>query len=146
MTELETFTIIRHRKDGDVRIAHGTLPEVTAQIPDSKVIKQKLTIINDAAHAESKLLAIRDRERAVASREDSVKRREDAVAEAEAALLMDSIRKLDQQVSRMDAQEARRIQAKLDALPDPDAPGQFPAPRLPAAISLNEEPSHADDT
>jgi hypothetical protein len=44
--------------------------------------------------------------------------------------------------------EARRIQAKLDALPDPDDPSQYPQPQplLPAAISLNEEPSHADDT
>jgi hypothetical protein len=148
MTAPETYAIVRTFGGPPPKhtVAHGSWLEVMEHVPDSKVIRQKLTIINDAEHAKGTLLAIRDREKAVTAREDSVKAREDAVAEAEVALLQDAIRKLDAQMQKMDSLEARRIQVKLDALPDPDDPSQYPAPRLPAAISLNEEPSHADDT
>jgi hypothetical protein len=59
---------------------------------------------------------------------------------------MDTLEQRRAERARREAEdEERRIQAKLDALPDPDDPGQYPEPLLPAAISLNEEVHHADD-
>jgi hypothetical protein len=51
---VETFTIIRHTRDGSQQVAHGTLPEVTQHIPVNRLVKQKLQIINDSAVVERK--------------------------------------------------------------------------------------------
>jgi hypothetical protein len=40
-------------------------------------------------------------------------------------MLQDTIRKLDERVAKMDSEEARRIQAAIDALPDPDNPASY---------------------
>ena len=51
---VETFTIIRHTRDGSQQVAHGSLPEVTQYIPDNRVVREKLRIINDSAVLERK--------------------------------------------------------------------------------------------
>jgi hypothetical protein len=126
MSDRDTFELFCTRADGKRQlIGQGAWGSICDHIPDSHTIRQKLTIINDAAHAEGKLLEIRRRERDIVAREDSVKAREDAVAEAEAAMLQDAISKLDDRARKMDSEEARRIQAAIDALPDPDDPASY---------------------
>jgi hypothetical protein len=103
----------------------GSRSAVMERILDSKARRAALAIINDAEHARGTLLEIRKRERELDRREAAVSAREHAVTEAEAAILQDAIRKLDATKKRMDEEEARRVQAQIDAMPDPDDPTTY---------------------
>ena len=73
--EFERFAIVRLNGGAvpDGAVFHGSWSEVMEHVPSSKVIQQKLKIINDAAHAESRLQSIRDREAALRQGEAQLK-------------------------------------------------------------------------
>jgi hypothetical protein len=91
-------------------VAHGSWPEIMDHIPGTRVIQEKLRVINDAAHAEGKLQSIRDREKAVTAREDAVTAREDALNRI---ALQGALHKMDALRQRIDSNEA-------DEARDPD--------------------------
>lgn len=101
-------------------VCTGTMHAVMRHVRDSKAQRQDIAIINDAAHAEGKLLEIRRRERVVDRREAAVQAREDAVTEAEAAMLQDAIAKLDDRAKRINSLEAKIRYADLPPSPVED--------------------------
>jgi hypothetical protein len=139
MTEPQQFKLFG--PNGEL-IMHGDMAAVSGLIVGSRSRADAYSVAIDkikvrSLMAQQKVAADQLRQRRTRALCDSVAtlgRRMDSLVEQRA-----------ERARREDEAEQRRIQAKLDALPDPDDPSQYPAPRLPAAISLNEEPSHADD-
>jgi septal ring factor EnvC (AmiA/AmiB activator) len=116
-TDTATFTITRHSRRGSELIAHGSLPDCMEHIPDSRVVRQKLQIINDAAVVERRL---RTEKAKLAEREADLATREEDVAMFREELLQDFVSKLDTLAARIDAMEQERAKdPDDDELPSP---------------------------
>jgi hypothetical protein len=103
---------------GDL-IAHGSMSALTERVLDSKARNDAISLLEDAAKAVGLLEQQQDYEQQLRQREvrafcdgvAAIGRRLDALEATRAA-----------RARHAAADEARRIQEKLDALPDPDDP------------------------
>ena len=129
--EFERFAIVRLNGGAvpDGAVFHGSWPEVMEHIPSSKVIKQKLKIINDAARAESRLQSIRDREAALRQGEAQLKA-------DHAGFNHDVIGELARRINELEVRLAQHEAAKARG-PDDDMP---PPPGEPSPPFLHARP------
>jgi hypothetical protein len=129
--EFERFAIVRLNGGAvpDGAVFHGSWSEVMEHVPSSKVIQQKLKIINDAAHAESRLQSIRDREAALRQGEAQLKA-------DHAGFNHDVIGALSRRINELEVRLAQHEAAKARG-PDDDMP---PPPGEPSPPFLHAPP------
>ena len=150
--EHERFAIIRVSGGAvpDGAVFHGSWPEVMEHIPSSKVIKQKLKIINDAAHAEGRLQSISDRE--VAVRKAEAQRKADDAENDHALQEMGRrVTELEMQAAKLAPilQQFQQFQTQQQQNDMPPPPGEAMADdgdlETPNAPTTNKADPNVDD-
>jgi hypothetical protein len=105
-----------HDKPPDNAVIHGSWPEIMEHVPDSRVIRQKIKILNDAAMVESRL---NEKREALRHREDAVSAREDAVAADHAGFNHDLADEILRRITDLEVRFAQ-LEAKRNHDPDDD--------------------------
>jgi hypothetical protein len=135
-SDYERFAIVRINgsdKPPAGAVAHGSWPDVSQYIPDSATLREKISILNDAAATEARFNAIH---RDISAREDALRRGEAKLRSDHAGLNHDIIGELSRRIGELEIRFSQ-WEAKKNRGPDDDMP---PPPGEPSPPFLHAPP------